>query len=121
MTVQKDEEMEKMVGVTVLVPSGRPSLDLMDEVLRIAREMSCELYLSTLQNIRLLGVPESKVPEVQARLKKLGATFKGPGLFPIPRVCVGKEHCNLGLVDTSDMSRAITDAFAAKEKNQGQV
>ena len=70
--------------------------------------------------MRLVDVPENVAEDVKKELAKLGAEFKGPGKFPVPRVCVGKGHCNLGLIDTESLSRKILDKFAGREKTKAK-
>jgi len=102
------------VSITVLLPAGRLPLDLMQAAHGLAEKHGFGIYLSLTQNIRLINVPESAVEAVKTDLAALGAEFKGPGKFPLPRICVGKPHCNLGLVDTEAMSRKIMDRFGSR-------
>ncbi len=106
---------EKKMSVTVLLPAGRLSRDILAKIYTFVDKYGLELYCSTMQNIRLLDVPESKVQEIKDELIPLGADFKGPGKFPTPRVCVGKPHCNLGLIDITVLNKAIADRFAERQ------
>ena len=112
---------EEKVSITVLLPGGRLPLDIMDAALHIARKYQLGIYLSTLQNLRLLDVPLSLVEEIKKPLAALGADFKAPGKFPIPRVCVGEEHCKLGLVNTATLSEKILHHFAGREKTKAKL
>ena len=78
------------------------------------------MYLTLAQNLRLTDVPEKVAQEVKDTLAACGAEFKGPGKFPIPRVCVGMDHCNLGIIDTEALSRKILDKFAGREKTKAK-
>lgn len=111
----------KKVSITVLLPAGHLPLDIMDAAKKLAEKYSLRVYLSTLQNLRLTDVPESAVEEVKAVLADLGADFKGPGKFPIPKVCVGMGHCNLGLIDTEALSKNVLDKFASREKTKAKL
>lgn len=111
---------EKKMSVTVLLPAGRLPLDIMDEIHSFARKYDLGLYCSTVQNIRILEVPESKVQEIKDALIPLGADFKGPGKFPLPRVCVGKPHCNLGLIDIESLNDAILVRHGARKNVKGK-
>lgn len=111
---------EKNVSITVLLPAGRLPLDIMETVHRLASQHSFGVYLSLLQNLRLVDVPENVAEEVKQELAKLGAEFKEPGKFPIPRGCVGKGHCNLGLIDPGDLSRKILDTFGGRAKTKAK-
>ena len=88
----------------------------MDSIHSFAKRYDLGLYCSTAQNIRILEVPESKVQEVKDELIPLGADFKGPGKFPLPRVCVGKPHCNFGLIDIVSLNTAILARFGDRKK-----
>lgn len=112
---------EEKVSVTVLLPAGILPLDIMQTAHDLAARHGLEIYFSTLQNLRLLNVPQSAVAEVKASLAALGADFKAPGKFPIPRVCVGKPHCNLGLTDTRDLSEKILARFAGRGKTKAKL
>jgi dissimilatory sulfite reductase (desulfoviridin) alpha/beta subunit len=113
------ENLEK-VSITVLLPAGRLPLDMMATAHQLASEYSFEIYLSNAQNLRLIGVPASAADVVKTRLAALGADFKGPGKFPIPKVCIGKDHCNLGIIDTEELSRKILNAFSGREKTKAK-
>jgi sulfite reductase beta subunit-like hemoprotein len=99
------------ISVTVLLPAGRLPLDIMEEAQRLAREYKLRIYLSTLQNLRLTDIKESDLEPIKAKLTEVGAEFKGPGKFPLPRVCVGKGHCNLGVIDTEEFSDTVLAHF----------
>jgi len=109
------------VSITVLLPAGRLPLDIMQKAHDLAELHHFGIYLSLTQNMRLINVPESAVDQVKKELASLGANFKGPGKFPIPRICVGKPHCNLGLVDTEQLSSKILDRFRSREKTKGKL
>ena len=109
------------VSITVLLPAGRLPLDIMKKAQELAEHHDFGIYLSLMQNMRLINVPESAVDHVKKELAALGANFKAPGKFPIPRICVGKPHCNLGLVDTEQLSAKILDRFSSREKNKAKL
>lgn len=111
---------EKKVTITVLLPTGRLPLGIMEEALHLSEAYSLGVYLSNAQNLRLNLVPEGAVAEVKARLAAHGAEFKGPGKFPIPRVCEGKNYCNIGVVDTADLSKKILDRFAGRQMTKAK-
>ena len=108
------------MSVTVLLPAGRLPLDILDKIQQFAGQYGLELYCSTAQNIRLLEVPGSKVQEIKDALIPLGADFKGPGKFPLPRVCVGKPHCNFGLIDIEALNDAILDRYGPRQNVKGK-
>ena len=112
---------EKKESITVLLPGGRLPLDIMEAALRAARKHNLGIYLSTLQNLRLLDVPASARDEIMAALTALNAEFKAPGKFPVPRVCVGQGHCKLGLIDTEGLSRRILEHFSSRETTKGKL
>lgn len=102
---------ESKISITVLVPAGRLPLDIMTTAHRLAEKHNFGIYLSTAQNLRLIDVPESIAADVKKELAGLGADFKAPGKFPSPRVCVGKGHCKLAVIDTEDLNQKILDLF----------
>lgn len=104
------------VSITVLLPAGRLPLDIMQAIHQLAEQYNFSIYCSLLQNMRLIHVPESAVEHVKRELSALGAIFKGPGKFPLPRTCVGKPHCTLGLIDTEELSQKISRQFGDREK-----
>ena len=112
---------EEKVSITVLLPAGRLPLDLMQKAHDLAARYNLDIYLSTLQNLRLLNVPQSAAAEIKEALALLGADFKASGKFPIPRVCVGKPHCNLGLIDTGELSGKILARFANREMTKAKL
>jgi sulfite reductase beta subunit-like hemoprotein len=107
--------------LTVLLPAGRLPLDIMNEVHHLAIRYGLEIYLTTLQNLRLLNVPKTVAAEIRERLAALGADFKAPGRFPIPRACVGGPHCNLGLIDTKTVSARILARFADRDQTKAKL
>ena len=108
------------VSITVLLPAGRLPLDLMHAVHKLAERYNFGVYLSLTQNIRMINVPESAVKHVTTELAALGAEFKGPGKFPLPRICIGKPHCNLGVVNTEQLNQKILERFSTRKKTKAR-
>lgn len=106
-----EEKKAVIAKLTILLPAGRMPLDLLNKVNEIAQKYQLELYLSTAQNLRLIGIKEEDLPEIKNQLAAFGADFKGPGKFPLPRVCIGNKDCNLGKADTQKMSQLILERF----------
>lgn len=111
---------EKKISITVLLPAGRLPLDIMEAAHKLAAQHSFGIYLSTMQNLRMIDVPEPVADQVKKQLVQLGAELKASGKFPIPRVCVGQGHCKLGLIDTEILSKKILDKFSAREKTKAK-
>jgi sulfite reductase beta subunit-like hemoprotein len=99
----------QLTDITILLPAGRLDLDLLRKVEELARVDDLELYLTIQQNLRLLKVPQNRKEAILTELREFGVSFKAPGIFPIPRICVGKPHCKLGLINTQSLSRKILD------------
>ncbi len=99
------------VSITVLLPAGRLPLDIMKTAHELAEKYQFGIYFSLAQNMRLINVPESAVEDVSKTLAALGADFKSPGKFPLPRICIGKPHCNLAVLDTEQLNRKILARF----------
>lgn len=112
---------EEKISITLLLPAGRLPLDIMQMVHDLADRYDLDIYLSTLQNLRLLNVPQAAAAEIKSALAALGADFKAPDKFPIPRVCVGKPHCNLGIIDTKELTEKILAKFAGREKTKAKL
>ena len=90
----------------------------MDKVNELAKKYQLELYLSTAQNLRLMGIREEDLPVLRGELAALGAQFKGPGRFPIPRVCIGVRDCSMGIGDPERISALILERFKGREKTK---
>ncbi len=112
---------ENSVSLTVLLPAGRLPLDVMETAQQLALKHGFGIYLSTAQNLRLVEVPKSDVDTVKMTLNELGVNFKSPDKFPIPRICVGKGHCDLGITDTEELSQKILDKFSGQKKTKAKL
>lgn len=112
---------EKKVNIIVLVPAGRLPLDIMAAAHRLAEQYGLGVYLTPVQNLRLTGVPEGIAAAIKKELAALGATFKGPGKFLLPKVCAGQEQCNLAIIDTVAMNQKILDKFGDLPNVKGKV
>lgn len=108
----QDQQTESL---TIILPAGRLPLTIVKESHDIANEFSLKLYLSTAQNLRILQVPKAKIDMIKSRLARHGATFKAPGKFPVPRICISNPHCSLGVVDTKALSSRILEYFSHLE------
>lgn len=109
-----NEEKKVKKSLTVLVPEGVVPAPLLNTVTELVGQYKLGLYLSTVQNMRLLDIREEDEPKIRAALAEAGAELKGPGKFPKPKICVGDQYCNLGLIDSMALSRKIRAAFKDK-------
>jgi len=100
--------------LTILLPAGRLLLPVMAKANEVAQQYNLEVYLSTAQNLRLMGIKEEDVADIKAALAAVGAEFKAPGKFPVPRVCIGKRDCTMGVGDPERISRLILDKFGSR-------
>ncbi len=107
--------------INILLPAGRLPLPLLAEVNALAACYGLEIYLTTLQNLRLLGVPKEAAADIRNRLAALDATFKAAGVFPVPRICIGGPHCKLGLIDTKALSDRILERFATRSSTKAKL
>lgn len=113
--MQKEKESKEAFGsLTILLPGGRLPAELLAAVNELAGRYGFSLYLSTAQNLRLTGIREQDLGPIREALAVHGAEFKGPGKFPLPKICVGKESCNLGLIDTFLLSDRILARFGSR-------
>lgn len=106
--------MQHSKHITLLIPGGLLAPDRIEAINTIARKYNLTWYVTTSQNIRLLGADEENCEEIKGALISLGLTIKGPGRFPKPKVCVGVPYCNLGLVDTFGLSDKILSRFGGR-------
>ena len=97
--------------VTILLTAGLIDPATMQEVTAVAKKYDLSFYVTTAQNIRLIGATEENLVSVKQELTSLGLTLKAPGKFPVPKVCVGMPYCNLGLADTFSLAKKITAAY----------
>ncbi|MDH5299357.1 MAG: nitrite reductase [Desulfobulbaceae bacterium] len=109
-----DTTLQQEKSLTILLPAGRLPLPVTAKVHELATRYGLRLYLSALQNLRLLGVKEDDMEAIKAELAPLGVSFKGPGKFPLPKVCIGKPSCNMGIVDPADLSARILERFGSR-------
>lgn len=107
-----NKELKK--SLTILIPSGLVPASILDKVNELAKRYNLAIYLSTAQNIRLLNVQDNDEDAIKEELMKIGAELKGPGKFPLPRVCVGLHHCNLGQIDTMALSDKILERYKSR-------
>lgn len=98
--------------ITVVAPSGVLSPQTLQAIADVAREYALEPYITTTQNVRLLGIDDTYVDAVRDRLVAAGAVIKTPGRFPKPKVCVGTKGCKLGLVDAIGLGNRIVAHFS---------
>jgi len=97
--------------VTVLLAGGLVTPELIAAINGVAAKYNLTLYLTTVQNLRLLGATEENLDAIKKELLGLGLKLKGPGKFPMAKVCVGMPYCNLGVADTFSLAEKITDRF----------
>ena len=100
--------------VTIVLPAGRLPLSVMDKANEVVKRYNLEVYLSTSQNLRIMGIKEEDVAAIKAELATVGAEFKAPGKFPVPRVCIGKRDCTMGVGDPEYISKLILDKFSSR-------
>lgn len=101
-------------SLTLLLQAGRLPLPMMAKVVELAQRYDLGVYFSTAQNLRLVGVKDDDFDAVKAELIAMGADLKAPGKFPIPKVCIGKPSCNMGVVDPAELSAKIKELFGAR-------
>lgn len=99
--------------LTILLPGGSLPFEVLRKVDELGSKYDFELYLSTAQNLRLYNIDPRDLPAIKEELTGFGAKLKGPGLFPVPRICIGKRSCNLGQIDSMAFSEKILARFGA--------
>jgi len=108
------EERKVKRSLTLLIPGGIVSVPILEKVTDLARRHGLGVYLSTMQNLRLLDLPEDAEAGIRAELQAMGVAIKGPGLFPLPKVCIGRGYCKLGLADPFALSARIMERFGQR-------
>lgn len=98
-------------SVTVFSPGGIFTPEQLLAIGTIARDFDLTCYMTTAQNMRLLGATEENLDRIKSRLTSEGLTPKVPGRFPKPKVCVGMPFCNLAVGDTFGLSAKILERF----------
>ncbi|HET97229.1 MAG TPA: nitrite reductase [Desulfurivibrio alkaliphilus] len=104
----------KKKRLTILLPAGRLPLPVMAKAHELAQRFGLEVYLSTAQNMRLMGLDDAQLEQARAELAPLGVEFKGPGKFPIPQVCIGSRDCSAGVQDPEELSRRLLAHFQGR-------
>lgn len=105
---------QQIKHITVLVPGGILAPEQMKTVFDIAGKYNLTCYLTTAQNLRLLGATGENLEEIKTIFQEAGFTLKTPGRFPKPKVCVGMPYCSLGLADTFALSDKIFARFGGR-------
>jgi sulfite reductase beta subunit-like hemoprotein len=109
-----NENEQNRKSLTVLLPAGRLPRPLLAAVHELAARYDFGLYLSTVQNLRLIDIAEADLEPIKEGLAAAGAVFKGPGKFPLPKICAGRPHCSTGIADTERLSRLILERFGSR-------
>ena len=107
----RSEAVKQMSKLTILLPGGIIPPAILARVSDLLERFEFGLYVSTAQNLRLVNIAEEDLAVIKEELAAAGASFKGPGLFPMAKVCIGATSCNLGIVDTIEISRKIAERF----------
>lgn len=102
---------QSMKTLTVLLPGGALPKALLAKVSELSGRFAFEVYLSTAQNLRLYGIAPDDLEPLKAELAPLKVRFKEPGRFPLPRICIGRRSCNLGIIDTMALSDLLLARF----------
>lgn len=111
----------KTQSLTLLMPAGKVPLEVMEKAHSLAAQYNLEIYISTRQNLRLNNVPVEIAEEIKTIFHSMGVTLKAPCQFSIPRVCVGKDHCKLGVIDTAALSSNILAHFTQRKQMKEKV
>lgn len=103
-------------NITIQLTAGRLPLAVLAKVNELASTRGYGVYLSTIQNLRLTGIPEEELGTVKGQLQAAGAELRAAGRFPKPKVCVGKPSCNLGLAEIDKLAKKIWGRFGSRIK-----
>ena len=102
-------------SITILIDEGLVPPEVMVKVQDLASRYGLQIYLSTMQNLRLLDMQDEDMETIKQELVAVGARIKGPGIFPLARLCVGSGYCSLGMTDTLAFSARITEKFKERK------
>ncbi len=108
-------------NITVLLPAGRLPLEVMNAASELAEKHGLTVYLTNEQNLRLLEIPEDRAEEIRQKFWSLGMGLKSPGIFPLPRVCVGQGNCKLGWVDPALIARRLVERCSSAQEFKPKV
>ena len=114
--MKRSDAVRRMTGLTIMLPGGIVPPAILAKVSELAERYGFGIYVSTAQNLRLINIPEEDLDAVRSALAAVGAVFKGPGRFPLARVCIGAVNCNLGITDTIALATRIHERFGGREK-----
>jgi len=104
-------QQETKPHLTLVLPGGLLETGRLAAVDRVAQRYGLTAYLTTLQNLRLLGVTAENIGPIREELRAAGLTVKAPGMFPVPKVCVGRPYCKLALRDIAGLAESVRIAF----------
>lgn len=102
-----------MNSVGLCVPTGRLNSEHLDGLARLAEVYGTgDLRLTTSQNVILVNVPVTKIPELLAEplLKEIS-----PDPHPFFRglvTCTGTGYCNLALIETKTIGKNLAASLA---------
>ncbi len=114
--MKRSDAVRKMTGLTIMLPGGIVPPEILAKVSELAGKYGFGVYVSTAQNLRLINIAEEHLDAIRNELAAAGAVFKGPGRFPLARVCIGAVNCNLGIADTIALAMRIHERFGSREK-----
>jgi len=106
--------------VTLSLTGGLATCEMMEKINAVAARYNLTYYLTTAQNLRLLGATEENEAVIKKELLDQGLPVKSAGKFPKPKVCVGVPYCKLGVGDTFGLADKIAarygDRYGVKPK-----
>jgi sulfite reductase beta subunit-like hemoprotein len=108
-----DSDKTKIRTLTIILPGGSLPLKTLNKIGELGERYGFDLYLSTAQNLRIYNIKTADLEEIKGELAAIGVKFKGPGLFPVPRTCIGSRSCDLGQIDTLTFSDMILARFGS--------
>ncbi len=109
------------VHITIVLPFGELPLDIMNKAYEIAERHNLTVYLTTSQNLRILSVPKEIADSVKAEFTAMGAVLKKRGMLRKPTICLGKPHCNLGLIDTRALSDKLVQRLGQRKNIKEKI
>lgn len=96
-------------SITLALPAGRMSTGLFAAVNEIVQRHGLAVYLTTMQNLRIVDIAENALEAIRDEFAEAGAVIKKAGQFPLPRVCAGRPYCKLAVADPTALSAKILE------------
>ncbi|MBV8209923.1 MAG: NirA family protein [Burkholderiaceae bacterium] len=98
-----------LASIGIAIPVGRVRAEQMEALARLAEEFgTAELRLTVWQNIVLPNVPEARIADAVAAIKKLGFEVGASSITGCVVACTGNAGCRLSATDTKGQALQLS-------------